>query len=131
MNAILSLFLDLSTVKEIPVKLNLFDRAVLTLAVLFLGVVALRPLFTPEVARAQGPHTRFYFEPGIRPILSPDRTRQIRGGKIVVDLTNGNIWGFPTADDVPYPVDNLNPKPAISTPIYLGKFDLAATLKNQ
>jgi hypothetical protein len=32
---------------------------------------------------------------------------------------------------VPYPVDNLNPKPAISTPIYLGKFDLAATLKNQ
>jgi hypothetical protein len=111
-------------------KLNLFDRALLSVAVTFLGVMALRPIFSPEVAQAQEGHAHFYVEPGIKTILSPDRTKQVQG-KIVVDLTNGNIWGFPTADDAPYPIDRTKPQPATSAPIYLGKFDLAATLKEQ
>lgn len=105
-------------------KLNLFDRAVLALATIFLGMIALRPLFTPEAARAQGNADHLYIEPGVKTLLSPDRTRQVQG-KVVVDLTTGNIWGFPTAQDTPYPIDATKPQPATSSPFYLGKFDLA------
>lgn len=106
-------------------KLNFFDRAVLALAMIFLGLIALRPLFTPEVVRAQANVDHLYIEPGIKTLLSPDRTRQVQG-KVVIDLTNGNIWGFPTSTDVPYPIDPTKPQPATSSPVYLGKFDFAA-----
>ena len=105
-------------------KLNLFDRAVLALVTIFLGVLALRPLFTPEVARAQGGSDHLYIEPGVHTLLSPDKSRQTEG-KIMVDLTTGSIWGFPTGQDTPYPIDPLKAQPATSSPIYLGKFDLA------
>jgi hypothetical protein len=105
-------------------KLNLFDRAVLFVATIFLGMIALRPLFAPEVARAQGHVDHLYIEPGVKTLLSPDRTRQVQG-KVMVDLTTGNIWGFPTSQDAPYPIDPTKPQPATSSPIYLGKFDLA------
>src|SRR5215510_4459743 len=103
-------------------KLNLFDRAALALVAVFLGVIALRPLFAPEVARAQGAQNHLYIEPGIKMLLSADRSRQTQG-KIVVDLTTGNIWGFPTSRDTPYPIDTVKPQPATSSPMYLGKFD--------
>lgn len=106
-------------------RLNFFDRAVLALATIFLGVIALRPLFTPEIAQAQSNVDHLYIEPGIKTLLAPDRTRQVQG-KVVVDLTTGNIWGFPTSQDAPYPIDATKPQPATSSPIYLGKFDLAA-----
>jgi hypothetical protein len=105
-------------------KLNFFDRIAITLATVFLGAIALRPLFTPETAHAQGAQNRLYIEPGIKMLLSPDRTRQTQG-KVVVDLATGNIWGFPTAPDTPYLIDTVKPQPATSSPIYLGKFDLA------
>lgn len=104
-------------------KLSFFDRTVLALMTIFLGVLALRPLFTPEVAQAQSAQDHLYIEPGIKMLLSPDRERKTQG-KIVVDLTTGNIWGFPTSPDSPYPIDTMKPKPATSSPIYLGKFDL-------
>ncbi len=105
-------------------KLNSFDRAILVLLTIFLGVMALRPLFTPEVARAQANVDHLYIEPGIKTLLAPDRTRQVQG-KVVVDLTNGNIWGFPTSTEAPYPIDAAKPQPATSSPMYLGKFDFA------
>lgn len=105
-------------------KLNFFDRAVLALATIFLGMIALRPVFTPETVRAQSAVDHLYIEPGIKTLLSPDRTRQVQG-KVMIDLTNGNIWGFPTSTDAPYPIDATKPQPATSSPIYLGKFDLA------
>jgi len=104
-------------------KLNLFDRVALALATAFLGLIALRPLITPEVAQAQTAQNHLFIEPGIHMLLSPDRTRQTQG-KIVVDLTTGNIWGFPTSRDTPYPIDSAKPQPGTSLPMYLGKFDL-------
>ena len=46
-------------------KLNLFDRVVLGLAMLFLGMIALRPLLKPNVAMAQtkGVQDHLYIEP--------------------------------------------------------------------
>jgi hypothetical protein len=106
------------------VKLNLFDRAALALVTVFLGILALRPmLITPEVVRAQGATDHLYIEPGVHTLLSPDKSRQT-DGKIMVDLTTGNIWGFPTSPDTPYPIDRIKAQPATSSPIYLGKYDL-------
>lgn len=104
-------------------NLNLFDRAALALVTIFLGMLALRPLFTPAVAMAQISQDHLYIEPGIKMLLSPDRTKKTQG-KVVVDLTTGNIWGFPTAPDTPYPIDTVKPQPGTSVPIYLGKFEL-------
>jgi len=113
-------------------KLNLFDRVVLGLAMLFLGMIALRPLLKPNVAMAQtkGVQDHLYIEPGISILRSPDN-EILTQGKVVVDLTTGNIWGFPTGADIPYLIDPLKPKPLMSTPIFLGKFDLAAMHRGQ
>ena len=105
-------------------KLNLFDRITLGVAAIFLGIIALRPLLTPSIAHAQSTNRQFYVEPGIKTLLSPDRTKQTQG-KVIVDLTTGDIWGFPTSQNAPYPIDAAKPQPATSVPIYLGKFDLA------
>jgi hypothetical protein len=68
-----------------------------------------------------------YIEPGVFTITAPDKQRQFLG-KVVVDLTNGKVWGFPTLAKTPYPIpaDPSSLKPPVSTPIYLGKFDLAS-----
>ena len=113
-------------------KLNLFDRVVLGLATLFLGMIALRPVFKPDVAMAQTKSVQdhLYIEPGISILRSPDQPI-LTQGKVVVDLTTGNVWGFPTAADMPYLIDPLQPKPLMSTPIFLGKFNLAAMHRSQ
>lgn len=112
-------------------RLNSFDRTLLLLAVLFLGVLALRPLLSPPLAHAQASAPAYvYIEPGVHMIDSPDRSRHVLG-KIVVDLANGNVWGFPTLTKAPYPVDSLKTVPPVSTPIFLGKFDFPAMAKGQ
>jgi hypothetical protein len=35
------------------------------------------------------------------------------------------VWGFPTLENVPYPVDRTATNPPVSEPLYLGRFDLA------
>jgi hypothetical protein len=109
--------------KENMMKLNLFDRIVLALATIFLGVIALQPQFTPQIAQAQGASNHLYVEPGIVSLFSPDKTRTTQG-KVMIDLATGNVWGFPTATEAPYPIDHVAPQPATSSPMYLGKFDL-------
>lgn len=106
-------------------KLRLIDRVAVFLALIFLGLIALHPLFAPAPARADSAGPRYYIEPGITMLSSPDRTKQVQG-KMVIDLNNGNIWGFPTSPDVPYPYDAIKAQPATSVPIYLGKFDFSA-----
>ncbi|MBZ5508708.1 MAG: hypothetical protein LAO78_24875 [Acidobacteriia bacterium] len=105
-------------------RLNFFDRVALGLATLFLGMIALRPLLAPDVAHAETPNSRLYVEPGTHTLIAPDRSRQVQG-KVMIDLTTGNIWGFPTAPDLPYPIDTLKAQAATSSPMHLGKFDLS------
>jgi hypothetical protein len=105
--------------------MKVFERAVAALAVLFLGLIALHPFLKPEIAQAQVSGGQVYIEPGINIIRSPDK-EILTQGKIVVDLTTGKIWGFPTQADTPYLVDPLKPKALLSSPIFLGKFDFEA-----
>jgi hypothetical protein len=94
----------------------------LTIAI-FLGVIALRPFFTAAPVHAQGPDAYpFFIEPGYVALRDPDGTRQLMG-KMVVDMTNGDIWGFPTMTSSPYPIDSTTATPPVSRPMFLGKFD--------
>ena len=106
-------------------KISWFDRSLFGLIAVFLGILALRPLFTPQVARAQSQTPSLYMEPGVHMLNSPDREHRVLG-KVVVDLNTGDIWGFPTGSEYPYPINNVKPVPATSSPMYLGKFDFAA-----
>ena len=45
--------------------------------------------------------------------------------QVMIDMRNGDIWGFPTLASTPYPIDTTKSQPAVSPPIYLGQFDFS------
>jgi hypothetical protein len=98
-------------------------KTLLTVIALLLGVIAFRPAMAPSVVKAQAAEGYpFYIEPGVSMLRAPDGSRQVYG-KVVVDLRNGKIWGFPTLTaDSPYPVDQVNSTPPTSHPFLLGKY---------
>lgn len=98
-------------------------RFILTALALLLAVLAIRLFESPAAVRAQS--EGLYIEPGYTIIRSPDGLTQLKG-KIVINLNNRDVWGFPTLVDGPYPVDLAGNKPPVSKPIFLGTFDLSA-----
>ncbi len=103
---------------------GLYTRIVLTLIAVLLGIVALRPLMNPAPALAQSDPSALYVEPGETTLRKPDGTAQMLG-KVVIDMRSGDVWGFPTLEDVPYPIDRTTTKPPVSQPMYLGRFDFS------
>ncbi|HXY16503.1 MAG TPA: hypothetical protein VEI26_18575 [Terriglobales bacterium] len=105
-----------------------FDHAVkvrLLVIATSLSAIALRPYLAPPTVEAQsGGSGAFYVEPGVAMLRSPDGSQQVLG-KVVVDLRNGNIWGFPTMTQDPYPAAGVRTTPPTSHPFLLGKFALA------
>jgi hypothetical protein len=100
-------------------------RTLLLGALLGLLLAAAPRLFQPAPAFAQGSSDdSVYIEPGVRMLRAPDGSRQVLG-KVVIDLHNGNVWGFPTTVDQPYPVDITSQQPPTSKPFMLGKFDFS------
>ena len=98
----------------------------LVIAVSVAGI-AVRPYVAPPVAQAQASDgLPFYVEPGTSMLRSPDGSRQVLG-KVMIDLRNGNIWGFPTLSQDPYPAAGAETKAPTSHPFLLGKFALADT----
>ncbi|MCI0350476.1 MAG: hypothetical protein L0Z53_13705 [Acidobacteriales bacterium] len=104
--------------------LTKFLLAVIALA---LAIIAARPFVTPEPARAADVEglPNLWIEPGSTNLRAPDGSRNVIG-KVVVDLNTGNVWGFPTLTNAPYPVDTTRTTPPVSRPIYLGRYDFAA-----
>ena len=100
-----------------------FTKAILAVIAVFLGILVFRPMFQPAPVRAQveeGGYP-FFVEPGYTTIRKPDGTAQMYG-KMVIDMRNGDIWGFPTLTTSPYPIDSAQTKPPKSYPMYMGKF---------
>jgi hypothetical protein len=87
-------------------------------------IVALQPLVRPTTASAQADYRYLYIEPRTTIIRRPDGGAQMQG-RVVIDMRNGNVWGFPTLSSAPYPVDTMKPIPPVSEPMYLGKFDFS------
>jgi hypothetical protein len=102
---------------------NRYTRFMLAAIVMLLALLVIRQYETPTTVRAAG--DELYVEPGYTMLRSPDGLTQVKG-KIVINLNSGEIWGFPTLVDGPYPVDIGGNKPPVSKPIYLGLFDLTA-----
>jgi hypothetical protein len=109
------------------------DRMVTNLLLLVIAValvaIAARRYIDPAPAEAQSLSAHaFYIEPGVQMLRYPDGTGQVYG-KVVVDLRNGKIWGFPTNTPDPYPSYPMDSKPAVSKPFALGKFAFEDTEK--
>jgi hypothetical protein len=104
--------------------MKFYTTVLLTFLTIFLALIALRPFFHPGPVLAQSDFSYLYVEPKTTLIRAPDGSQQVEG-KVVIDLRNGDIWGFPTLSGTPYPVDTLRSTPPVSEPIYLGKFDFA------
>jgi hypothetical protein len=101
----------------------------LLLIAVALIVIAARPYIAPPAVLAQSSSARsFYIEPGVQMLVNPDGSGQVYG-KVVVDLRNGKIWGFPTGSLNPYPSYPMNNKPPVSSPFVLGKFAFEDTDK--
>ena len=106
-----------------------FVKLMLVVIASLLALIALRPLAQPVPVRAQADDGYpFYVEPGYTMLRKPDGTAQVYG-KMVIDMRNGDIWGFPTLSQSPYPIDTAQTKPPHSSPMYLGKFLFSAATR--
>ena len=97
---------------------------------LSLAWIAFRPLTMPFAVKAQtGEVHPFYVEPGVNLPRSPDGSRQVYG-KVMIDMRNGKVWGFPTLQsDSVYPYDPMSSTAQTSRPFLLGRFAFADTEK--
>jgi hypothetical protein len=91
-------------------------------------ILVLQPAIHPPTASAQADYSYLYIEPRTTIIRRPDGSAQMQG-KVVIDMRNGEIWGFPTLTSAPYPVDTTKPTPPVSEPMYLGKFDFSKMVR--
>jgi hypothetical protein len=96
----------------------------ITLALLAIG---LRPYIAPALVQAGSatPYP-FYIEPGTQMLRAPDGSKQVYG-RVVVDLSNGNVWGFPTFTADTYPVNATGTAVPTSHPFLLAKFAFGET----
>jgi hypothetical protein len=100
-------------------------KSMLLVIAISLSAIALRPYMAPTAVMAQSSDAHdVYVEPGTFMLRAPDGSRQVLG-KVVVDLRNGNVWGFPTLTPDPYPSTGSQTTPQTSHPFLLGRFALA------
>ena len=105
-------------------KIDLFVKFLLVLISVSLGAIALRPYMAPPAVEAEsGDAHALYVEPGTYMLREPNGNQQVLG-KVVIDLRNGNVWGFPTLSREPYPATGAQTTPQTSHPFPLGKFSL-------
>jgi hypothetical protein len=110
-------------------RLDWFVKLMLLLIVLFLGSLVFRPVFQPAPVQAQARDgSSFYVEPGYTMLRKPDGSGQMYG-KMMIDMRTGDIWGFPTLVEGPYPVDVSKAEAPKSRPMYLGKFVLSEAIR--
>lgn len=89
-------------------RADLTCKVLLLVIAVFVGMIAPRPFFAAQPVHAQSQDVcPFFIEPGYLTLRAPDGSRQ-GTGKMVVDLHNGDIWGFPTLTASPYPLDSTH-----------------------
>jgi hypothetical protein len=107
------------------VKIDRLMKFLLLVIAVSTSAIALRSYLVPIPVQAQNDAGYpIYVEPGTVMLRAPDGSRQVLG-KMMIDLRNGNVWGFPTLTSDPYPSSVTNSSPVTSHPFLLGKFALA------
>ena len=97
-------------------------NVLLLLIAVCLLAIAVRPYLRPEPAQAQtGATYPLYIEPGTQMLRAPDGSKQVLG-RVMIDMRNRNVWGFPTTSTDTYPTNAMNSKPPVSHPFALGRF---------
>ena len=110
-------------------KIDAFVKTMLLIIAVSLAMLALRPVISaPPVHAQSGDAYPFYIEPGVVMLRAPDGSKQVYG-RMVIDLRNGKVWGFPTMTQDPYPVNQMNSAPPTSHPFLLAKFAFGDTDK--
>ncbi len=110
-------------------KIDWLVKTLLVTIAVSLGTIAFRPILAPSEVRAQSSEGYpFYIEPGVAMLRAPDGSRQVFG-KLVVDLHNGKVWGFPPNTQDPYPADPTNTAAPTSHPFLLAKYAFGDTDK--
>jgi hypothetical protein len=110
--------------KEHAMIIDRFQTWLLLVIAVSLATIALRPYSIPPTAQAQSREDHpIYIEPGTFMLRAPNGSQQVLG-KVVIDLRNGNIWGFPTLGHDPYPSNGMQTTPQTSHPFLLGKYAL-------
>jgi hypothetical protein len=104
-------------------KVELSLKILLFVIAISLSAIALHPYIVPPVVSAQSGVNGIYVEPGVYMLRAPDGSQQVLG-KVVVDLHNGNVWGFPTLQQDPYPAAGAKTSLPTSHPFLLGKYSL-------
>ena len=61
-------------------------------------------------------------------LRAPEGSKQVLG-RVVVDMRNGKVWGFPTTSTHTYPTNGMETKPQVSHPFALGRFAFEDTEK--
>ena len=102
-------------------KFDILTKLLLVAIVLLLAIPVLHPIAQPAPVQAQISSHDFYVEPGYTMLRKPDGSAQMYG-KMMIDMRTGDVWGFPTLAESPYPVDTTKSDPPRSHPMYLGKF---------
>jgi hypothetical protein len=104
-------------------------KSLLLVIALLLGVIAARPYVAPASVSAQSVEPPMFVEPGTTMLRMPEGRGQVLG-KVVIDMRNGNVWGFPTLSREPYPAAGPSSNVPTSHPFLLGKFELSE-MENQ
>jgi hypothetical protein len=99
-----------------------FTNFLLLLIAVALVAIAIRPYVMPQSAHADSeqPYPLF-IEPGTQMLRAPDGSKQVYG-RVMIDMRNGKVWGFPTTGTDTYPTNALDSKPQVSHPFVLGRF---------
>jgi hypothetical protein len=93
-----------------------------------LVAIAIQPVLAPHAAEAQSTVYPLYIEPGSELLRAPDGSKQVYG-KVMVDMSTGKIWGFPTLAPQSYPTAGVQNKLPTSRPFELGRFAFEDTAK--
>ncbi len=109
-------------------RMDWWTRIALTVIAVALAAIAMRPIIEPVAVHADSDPFPFYIEPGVQMLRYPDGSAQVYG-KVVVDLRDGKVWGFPNGTQTVYPVDTTTSKAPTSHPVYLGRYAFADTNK--
>ena len=101
----------------------------LLLIAVCLLAIAIRPYMRPQPAQADAnqPYP-LYIEPGTQMLRAPDGSKQVYG-RVMIDMRNGKVWGFPTTGTDTYPTNAMDSKPQVSHPFVLGRFAFEDTEK--